>query len=217
MVRLAAKNHLMINIHDEFRPAGFSRTYPNLLNQEGIRGNEEFPDATHNTILPFTRMINGAADYTICYFDKRLKVTHGHQLAASMIYYGPLQVLYWYDTPSRVQDVPELKWFDELPTVWDETHILEGEPGSHVVMARRKGTDWYVAAMTNTEARTISISTGFLNKGEKYVVECYNDNPAVDSPTHVECSLLNIRAGKKPIVLNLQPSGGAVLHLKNMK
>jgi alpha-glucosidase len=217
MVRLAAKNHLMINIHDEFRPAGFSRTYPNLLNQEGIRGNEEFPDATHNTILPFTRMINGAADYTICYFDKRLKVTHGHQLAASMIYYGPLQVLYWYDTPSRVQDVPELKWFDELPTVWDETHILEGEPGSHVVMARRKGTDWYVAAMTNTEARTISISTSFLNKGEKYVVECYNDNPAVDSPTHVECSLFNIRAGKKPIVLNLQPSGGAVLHLKNMK
>lgn len=57
LVRLAAENHLMMNIHDEFRPSGFSRTYPNLLTQEGILGNEEFPDATHNTILPFTRMI----------------------------------------------------------------------------------------------------------------------------------------------------------------
>lgn len=57
LVRLAAENHLMMNIHDEFRPSGFSRTYPNLLTQEGICGNEEFPDATHNTILPFTRMI----------------------------------------------------------------------------------------------------------------------------------------------------------------
>ncbi len=67
MVRKAADNKLMMNIHDEFRPSGFSRTYPNLLTQEGICGNEEFPDATHNTILPFTRMLNGAADYTICY------------------------------------------------------------------------------------------------------------------------------------------------------
>jgi len=72
MVRLAAENHLLMNIHDEYRPSGFSRTYPNLLTQEGICGNEEFPDATHNVTLPFTRMINGAADYTICYFDKRL-------------------------------------------------------------------------------------------------------------------------------------------------
>ncbi len=82
MVRRAADNRLMMNIHDEFRPSGFSRTYPNLLTQEGICGNEEFPDATHNVTLPFTRMLNGAADYTICYYDKRLRNTHAHQLAA---------------------------------------------------------------------------------------------------------------------------------------
>lgn len=87
LVRLAADNHLMMNIHDEFRPSGFSRTYPNLLTQEGICGNEEFPDATHNTILPFTRMINGAADYTICYYDPRLQNTHAHQLAASLLFF----------------------------------------------------------------------------------------------------------------------------------
>lgn len=98
----------MMNIHDEFRPSGFSRTYPNLLTQEGILGNEEFPDATHNTILPFTRMINGAADYTICYFDKRLKTTHAHQLAASLVFYSPLQTIFWYDKPSFI--MANRKW-----------------------------------------------------------------------------------------------------------
>lgn len=58
----------MVDIHDEYRPTGFSRTYPNLMTQEGIRGNEEFPDATHNVTLPFTRFVAGAADYTICYY-----------------------------------------------------------------------------------------------------------------------------------------------------
>ena len=215
MVRLAAKNHLMINIHDEFRPAGFSRTYPNLLNQEGIRGNEEFPDATHNTVLPFTRMINGAADYTICYYDKRLKNTHGHQLAASMIFYGPLQVLFWYDTPDRAHGEPELKWFDELPTVWDESRVLDGTPGSHIVMARRSGNDWYVGAMTNTEARTVSIPTDFLPKG-KYEVVIYNDDPTLDTQTKVKSEKIKVKSGKA-IVLNLQPSGGAALHFTSLK
>ena len=216
MVRLAAENHLMINIHDEFRPAGFSRTYPNLLNQEGIRGNEEFPDATHNTILPFTRMINGAADYTICYFDKRLKTTHGHQLAASMIFYGPLQVLYWYDTPERVQDTPELAWFDLLPTTWDESRVLSGSPAESIVMARRKGTDWYVAAMTNTEACTVNINPTDILPVGKYEVTIYNDDPAVDTYTHVSVKKQTIMVGKKtkPITLQLQPSGGAALHFK---
>ena len=210
MVRLAAENHLMINIHDEFRPAGFSRTYPNLLNQEGIRGNEEFPDATHNTVLPFTRMINGAADYTICYFDKRLKVTHGHQLAASMVYYGPLQVLYWYDTPERVEDVPELKWLDELPTTWDESHVLSGTPGESIVIARRKGTDWYVAAMTNTEGRTVTITPAdFLTAG-KWQTTIYNDAPSVDTSTKVGVTNRIVHC-KSSIRLQLQPSGGAVL------
>lgn len=215
MVRLAAENHLMINIHDEFRPAGFSRTYPNLLNQEGIRGNEEFPDATHNTILPFTRMINGAADYTICYYDKRLKTTHAHQLAASMIYYGPLQVLFWYDTPDKAHGEPELKWFDELPTIWDESHVLEGSPGSHIIMARRSGHDWYVGAITNTEARMVTIPTDFLPAG-RYTVEIYNDDLSVDTQTKVGIKTLKVKVGK-PITLQLQPSGGAALHFKRLQ
>ena len=215
-VRYAAENHLMVNIHDEFRPSGFSRTYPNLLNQEGIRGNEEFPDATHNTILPFTRMINGAADYTICYYDKRIKTTHGHQLAASLVYYAPLLTLFWYDKPEYANDEPELKWFDNLKTVWDESRVLEGTPSEYIIMARRSGNEWYVAAMTNNEARNVTICTDNFLSESKYIVEIYNDDPTVDTRTKVSVKTIRVNAGKD-IKLSLQASGGAALRFIPVK
>lgn len=176
MVRKAADNGLMMNIHDEFRPSGFSRTYPNLLTQEGICGNEEFPDATHNTTLPFTRMLNGAADYTICYYDPRLKNTHAHQLAASLIFYSPLQTLFWYDTPDRYHGEPEVKWFEDLETIFDDTKVLDGYPGKGITMARRKGNDWWLASMTNNEGGTIEVSlSDFLSGDSKYKAEIYRD------------------------------------------
>lgn len=213
MVRYAAENHLMINIHDEYRPSGFSRTYPNLLTQEGIRGNEEFPDATHNTVLPFTRMINGPADYTICYYDRRLKNSHGHQLAASLIYYSPLTTLFWYDKPEYANDEPELSWFDNLKTTWDKTRVLDGAPGSHIVIARRSGEEWFVAAMTNTKARIVTIPTDFLEEGKRYTVTIYNDDPTVNTSTKVGVKTMSIKAGR-PLTLQLQPSGGAALHFR---
>ena len=216
LVRYAAENHLMVNIHDEFRPSGFSRTYPNLLNQEGIRGNEEFPDATHNTILPFTRMINGAADYTICYYDKRIKTTHGHQLAASLVYYAPLLTLFWYDKPEYANDEPELKWFDNLKTVWDESRVLEGTPSEYIIMARRSGNEWYVAAMTNNEARNVTICTDNFLSESKYIVEIYNDDPTVDTRTKVSVKTIRVNAGKD-IKLSLQACGGAVLRFIPVK
>lgn len=215
LVRCAAENHLMVNIHDEFRPAGFSRTYPNLLTQEGIRGNEEFPDANHNTVLPFTRMINGPADYTICYYDKRLKTTHGHQLAASLVYYSPLQTLFWYDKPEYAQGEPELAWFDQLKTTWDESRVLSGTPGESIVVARRSGDEWYVAAMTNNEGRTITIPTHFLTEG-KYTVTIYNDDPSADTRTKVGITTKTLKIKKKgtaTLTLQLQPSGGAALRI----
>ena len=98
-IQQAADARIMVNIHDDWRPTGEQRTWPNLLTSEGVRGNEEMPDATHNTVLPFTRYLAGAADYTICYFDPRIKTTHAHQLALAAVYYSPLQTLYWYDRP----------------------------------------------------------------------------------------------------------------------
>ncbi len=155
-----------MNIHDEFRPSGFSRTYPNLLTQEGILGNEEFPDATHNTILPFTRMINGAADYTICYYDERLKNTHAHQLAASLVFYSPLQTLFWYDKPSAYQGEPEIEWFENLPTIFDDSKVLSGHPGKGIVMARRKEKEWFVGLLTNNDGAEEDVPPFFLGRGE---------------------------------------------------
>lgn len=212
IVRLAAKYDLMVNIHDEFRPSGFSRTYPNLITQEGIRGNEEFPDATHNTVLPFTRMINGAADYTICYFDGRLKNTHAHQLALSLIMYSPVESVFWYDTPARVKSVPELEWFEQLKTSFDDSRVLSGEPGKSVVEARRNGDDWWVGAITNNDASQQSVNLSFLDNGKTYLAQVYTDDDNVNTATHVRCSYVLVN-GKQIMKFNLKPRGGAAIHL----
>lgn len=176
MVAKAAKNGLMMNIHDEYRPSGYSRTYPNLLTQEGICGNEEFPDATHNTTLPFTRMLNGAADYTICYYDKRLRNTHAHQLAASLVFYSPLQTIFWYDNPSLYQGEKEIKWFEDLATVFDDTKVLDGYPGKGITIARRKGNIWWAAALANNEGGNATFDLSrFLTPGKRYIAEIYSD------------------------------------------
>lgn len=213
MVRKAADNHLMMNIHDEFRPSGFSRTYPNLLTQEGICGNEEFPDATHNTILPFTRMLNGAADYTICYYDKRLKNTHAHQLAASLVFFSPLQTIFWYDFPDRYHGEPEVKWFEDLETTFDDTRVLSGYPGEEIVMARNKGDIWWAAALGNNEARKVSIPLDFLVPGKKYLAEIYTDgDDSVKTATRVNISSKRV-SSKDVLKFDLLPRGGVAIRL----
>lgn len=210
-VRLAAQNDLMVNIHDEYRPTGYSRTYPNLLTQEGIRGNEEFPSATHNTVLPFTRMLCGAGDYTVCYFDPRIKNTHAHQLTFPVLFYSPLQTLYWYDTPARIKEVPELEFFDNVPVVWDETRVVDDAIGEHVVIARRSGAEWFAGAITNDEGRTLEVPTAFLEAGRDYVLRVYTDDPSSESPTKVKYSRYIVKGGQT-LTFDLQPKGGAAMH-----
>lgn len=212
MVRYAAENRLLMNIHDEYRPSGFSRTYPNLLTQEGIHGNEEWPDATHNVTLPFTRMINGAADYTICYFDKRLRNTHAHQLAASVVFYSPLQTILWYDTPDRYHGEPEIEWFEKLRTVWDDSRVLDGYPGSHIAMARRSGDDWWLGAMTGNDARSLDLDFSFLEPGASYTARIFTDDPAADTATRVRCSTRRVDSATR-LRLDLLPRGGAAMIL----
>ena len=213
MVRKAADNGLMMNIHDEFRPSGFSRTYPNLLTQEGIHGNEEWPDGKHNVTLPFTRMLCGAADYTICYFDKRLKNTHAHQLAASLVYYSPLMTILWYDTPDRYTGEPEIKWFEDLETTFDETKVLSGYPGRNITMARRKGDIWWVGAMTDNNGHHEKISLSFLSPGKKYRAEIYTDGGEnVKTATHVACES-KIVSSDDTLEFDLLPKGGVAIRI----
>ena len=215
-VEKCAKYQIMVDIHDEYRPTGLSRTYPHLLTQEGIAGNEEMPDATHNVTLPFTRYLCGPGDYTLCYFNSRVKNTKGHQLAMMVVYYSPLQFLFWYDNPyPKGWDSAELKFWKDCPTVFDESIALDGIPGEYIIQARRSGEDWFVGAMTNKDARTITIPTDFLPAG-KYEVTLYTDDPKVETRTHVAVTTQKIKAGK-PITLNLQAKGGAALHFTSLK
>mgnify|MGYP004695951701 FL=1 len=216
-VKKSADHHIMVDIHDEYRPTGWSRTYPNLMTQEGIGGNEEMPDAEHNTILPFTRFLCGPADYTPCYFNGRVKNTKAHQLAMPVVYYSPITFLYWYDLPNVYKGEKELDFWKYCPTVWDESKALQGEIGEYIVQAHRSGNDWFVGAMNGLQARDITLNTAdFLQKGKKYQVEIYNDNPALNTRTKVSTVVQTIKAGKI-LKLHLQPSGGAALRFSLLK
>lgn len=216
-VKECAAHHLMVDIHDEYRPTGWSRTYPNLLTQEGVGGNEEMPDAAHNTTLPFTRFLCGPADYTPCYFNGRVKNTKAHQLAMPVVYYSPLTFLYWYDLPEAYQGERELDYWKVCPTVWDESKALQGEIGQYIVQARRTGDVWFVGAMNGLEGRDISVNTAdFLQKGKKYQMETHNDNPSLKTRTQVASTETTIKGGAT-VKLHLLPSGGAALRFVPVK
>lgn len=228
-VKKCAKHHLMVDIHDEYRPTGFSRTYPNLLTQEGVRGNEEFPDGVNNTTLPFTRFLCGAADATVCYYHRKelkpglekglnarsLLNTACHQMALSVINYSPLQFLYWYDTPEDVKDEPELFFFDNLPTTWDDSKTLDGAIGEYITMARRKDNVWYVGCLTNNDARKLNVSLDFLEEGKKLTM--FTDGgEKVKTRTHVAIDTKKVTA-KTNLKLSLLPRGGVAMIIKELK
>lgn len=201
-VRKAADYQLMVDIHDEYRPTGYSRTYPNLMTQEGIRGDEESPDNEMVLKTIFTRMIAGAGDHTNCYFDNRVDKklgSHASQLAKLICVYSPWQFVYWYDRPknsdttgdggvgnkNQIIEVPELTFIDEVPTVWDDTKVIDGFPGEFAVIARRSGNRWFVGALNGDQPRNITIPLNFLSPESKYKATIYYDDPDVETVTKV--------------------------------
>ena len=214
-VRKAAAHHLLVDVHDEYRPTGVSRTWPNLMTQEGIGGNETMPDATHNTVLPFTRFVCGAGDYTICYYHNRIKTTHAHQLALAVCYYSPLQFVFWYDRPSAYKGEPEIAFFEHVPTVWDETRVLAGEIGACACIARRSGKEWYVGTITNNEARRLKVPLAFLDAGRAYTAEVYEDaRPEDDVKTRTQVRIRRQRVDRGTVLeADLLPSGGQAVRL----
>jgi alpha-glucosidase len=226
-VKKCAQYNLMVDIHDEYRPTGFSRTYPNLLTQEGVRGNEEMPDANNNTVLPFTRFLCGPADYTICYYHRPelkprlaetqnarvLKTTSIHQMALSVVYYSPLQFMYWYDKPEDSKDEPELEFFDHVPTVWDDSKIIDGDIGQFITVARRSGEQWFVGSITNNDERDIQIPFSFLTAGKKYKATIYYDDPTSSVRTRVSIKTVTVDA-LSVLDFHLLPSGGNAIWIQ---
>ena len=196
--RLCADNQILMDAHDEFRPTGYTRTYPNMMTVEGIAGDETTPTAAQDMMSLFARMLAGGADHTVCYFDKRVTNTWScaYQLAKAVCFYSPLQFLYWYDSPTnspgyvsggnaKITDEPELECYDYMPTVWDETRVLQSAIGKYTVIARRTGDDWFIGAMNADSERTFDVPLDFLTPGRKYIEAVYSQDPTTPTRTHV--------------------------------
>src|SRR5215217_6140483 len=189
--REAARRRLLVDFHGAIRPATMSRTWPNLVNVEGVRGLEQtkwskFANPEHNVTLPFTRMFLGPMDYTpgamlnaqqkswAKVFDRPMALgTRCHQLAMYVVFESPLQML--ADNPSNYLREPEsMEFLSAVPTVWDETRALDGRIGDYVLVARRSGRDWYVGAMTDWTARELEVDFSFLPEGS-FRMDSYQD------------------------------------------
>ena len=181
--REAARRKMLVDFHGAIRPATMTRTWPNLINTEGVRGLEQnkwskYANPEHNVTLPFTRMFLGPMDYTpgamvnsgseknfAAIFDRPMSLgTRCHQLAMYVVYESPLQML--ADSPSHYLREPEvMEFLGPVPTVWDETKVLDSKMGDYVLIARRHGREWYVGAMTDWTARELEVDLSFLPSG----------------------------------------------------
>lgn len=224
-IEKAAQHGLMVDVHDEYRPTGFSRTFPNLMTQEGVRGDEAGPTSEQTLTSLFTRTIAGASDFTVCYFAERVDElwTHGHQLAKPICFYSPWQFIYWYDTPladlgrpqgdqrATIIDTPEQELFRRLPTTWDETRVLEGEIGEYAAIARRSGEDWFLGVMNSSEPRTMHLPLDFLRGELEYDTTTFSDDPSVETPTQVRVDQERFRS-RETLRVKLLPNGGFAAH-----
>jgi alpha-glucosidase len=214
-IRKAAENQLMVDVHDEYRPTGYTRTYPNLMTVEGI-GGDEVSDRTNeqSIIAQFTRFLAGPADNTICYYNKRVDrlASHAYQLAKAVCFYSPWQHLFWYDRPSDAHDEPELEFFKSVPTVWDETKVLDGRIGTSSVIARRSGDEWFIGAMNSGQPRAFDVPLDFLDACKKYIAHIYTDDPSVPTRTHVRVERQPVRQDSV-LSVRLSAQGGQAIRI----
>lgn len=225
-VRKAADQQLMVDIHDEYRPTGYSRTYPNLLTQEGIRGEEESPDNHQVLITMFTRMIAGAGDFTNCYFVPRVTEmgSHASQMAKAICIYSPWQFVYWYDRPSGspikkggagsaasvIEELPDLGFYDALPTVWNDTKIINGKIGEYGTIARRSGDNWFVGTLTD-QPINFNLALNFLDKKKQYEATVYADDASLVSATKLGIKRIKVDASTVLDIQLLKKNGQAMI------
>ena len=225
MMRASARHRLMLDLHGAYHPTGLHRTWPQLLTQEGVLGAEYNKwsrriTPEHNLTLPFTRMLLGPMDYTpggfrnttpeafeVSFKGPQVMGTRAHQLAMYVVYDSPLQMV--ADSPDVYADAPGADFIARVPATWDETRVLDGAIGSHIVTARRVGRDWYIGAMTDAP-RTLELDLGFLPAAD-YTLTLWRDGA---TPTDVVREQRRIDADHRRVRLELAAGGGAVLHLQ---
>lgn len=228
----AAKHQVMVNAHEPIKATGLRRTYPNAVAREGLRGQEfnawsiEGGNPTdHLTTVAFTRMLAGPIDYTPGIFkldlnpykpENRVKHTLAHELALYVVVYGPLQMM--SDLPEHAEGQPGMQWVRDVAVDWEQSKVLDGEPGDFVTIARqeRGGNRWFIGAITDENARTQSIDLSFLTEGTTYRMVTYGDAEDAHwdtNPTAMEITENQVEAGQT-IELQLAPGGGAAIMLE---
>ena len=194
----AARYKLMVDFHGTYKPSGLNRTYPNVINYEGVHGLEQMKwspasvdQVTYDVTFPFIRMMAGPVDYTQgamrnatrsnyhpVYNEPMSQGTRCRQLAQYVVFESPLNML--CDSPSNYSKETEcMEFISTVPTVWDETRALCGEVGKYIAMARRSGEEWYAGGMTDWNERTLTLDLSFLPQGV-YSVELYRDGVNAD-------------------------------------
>lgn len=190
VIETAAKYHIMIDNHEPVKGTGLQRTYPNLMTQEGGRGQEYNAWSAdggnppeHTTILPFTRMLSGPMDFTPGNFDfsyetpnkAMVPTTLAKQLALYVTMFSPLQMA--SDLPENYEGKPAFQFIKDVPEIWSETVVPNAEIGKYVTMARKDwdGPDWYLGAITNADARQLQVPLTFLDENTSYTAQIYED------------------------------------------
>lgn len=230
-----AKHRMLVDFHGVFKPTGLQRTYPNVLNYEGVNGLEQlkwspgsYDMVTYDVTIPYIRMIAGPMDYTQgamrnaakgCYHpvnsEPMSQGTRCRQLATYVIFESPFNML--CDSPSNYLREEECTQFiASVPTVWDETIALDGKVAEYIAMARRHGSDWYVGALTNWTPRELTIDLSFLGEGD-YVLELFRDGINADrAGRDYKKEILPVPADRK-LTVKMAPGGGYAAHIYKKK
>lgn len=232
---MCAKHHLLVDFHGAFKPAGFTRTYPNVLNFEGVFGLEQMKWAPttvdqmrYDCEIPFIRQAAGPMDYTQgamlnggkwnyhpCWMEPMSQGTRCHQLALYIVLESPLNML--CDSPTHYEREPDYTRFVAgIPTVWDETRVLQGEVGEYIVTARRKGNTWYVGGITNWTERDIDIALPVNTLDSISSIELYTDGAnAHRKGSDYKHSILH--SPHSTLKVHLAPGGGFVACIRKTR
>jgi alpha-glucosidase len=220
----AAKRRMLVDFHGAYKPTGLYRTFPNVLTSEGVMGLEHSKwsrDITpeHDVTLPFTRMLAGPMDFTpgaminggmknfqIHYGKPMSQGTRCHQLAMYVVYESPLQML--ADSPTNYRREPEcLSFLAKVPTVWDETRVLDAKVADYVVVARRSGRVWYIGAMTDGTERTLTLDLSFLGEGS-YSATIFQDGVNADRDGNDYRQVVKGLLDGRSLTIRMAPGGG---------
>ena len=224
-----AKRHMLVDFHGDQKPSVMTRTWPNLISTEGVRGLEwskwsADTEPEHNVTIPFTRMFLGPMDFTPGAMTNASKTTFAplfahpmslgtrcHQLAMYVVYESPLQML--SDSPSNYYREPEsMEFLAAVPSVWDESIALDGKISQYVAMARHSGSDWFIGAMNNWTARELELEFSFLPEGN-FQMDAYEDGQNADRlGSDYKLTRTQVSRNTK-LKIKLAPGGGWAAHL----